>query len=127
MAGFESSCQRRNDGRRLDLIAATGHDRFAALDYARVRRIGIGTVRDGARWHRIERSAGRYDFASLLPMVRAARDAGVQVIWDLWHYGQPDWLDIWSPDFVERLAAFAEAAARVRAEETDEVPIWCPV
>jgi beta-glucosidase/6-phospho-beta-glucosidase/beta-galactosidase len=60
-------------------------------------------------------------------MLRAAREAGVQVVWDLWHYGHPDGLDVWSPDFVERIAAFAEAAARVRAEETDEVPIWCPV
>ena len=90
MAGFECSCHRRGDGRRLDVIAATAHDRFAARDYARVRRLGIETVRDGARWHRIERAAGRYDFSSLLPMVRAARDTGVQVIWDLCHYGWPD-------------------------------------
>jgi hypothetical protein len=55
IAGFECSC-RRADGRRLDVIAAASHDRFASRDYARVRRLGIATVRDGARWHRIEPS-----------------------------------------------------------------------
>ena len=127
MAGFECSCHRRGDGRRLDVIAATAHDRFAARDYARVRRLGIGTVRDGARWHRIERPAGRYDFSSLLPMVRAARETGVQVIWDLCHYGWPDGIDIFSPEFVDRFADFARAVARLIASETDEVPWYAPV
>ncbi|MFL6194838.1 MAG: beta-glucosidase [Thermoanaerobaculia bacterium] len=127
MAGFESSCHRRGDGRRLDLIAATGHDRWAAEDYARVRRSGIETVRDGARWHRIERSPGRYDMSSLLPMVRAARDAGVQVIWDLCHYGWPDGLDIYRPEFVDRFADYCRAVARLIADETDEAPWYTPV
>jgi hypothetical protein len=34
LGGFECSNHRRSDGRRLDLIAATGHDRWAAHDYA---------------------------------------------------------------------------------------------
>ena len=76
IGGFECSSHRRKDGRRLDLLAATGHDRFAAADYRRLRREGIGAARDGVRWHLVERSPGRYDFSSLLPMVRAARDAG---------------------------------------------------
>ena len=62
------------------------------------------TVRDGARWHLIERSPGRYDFSSLLPMVRAAREAGVQVVWDLCHYGWPDGLDVFRPELVDRFA-----------------------
>ena len=39
-------------------------------------------------------------------MLEAARDEGVQVIWDLCHYGWPDDLDIFSPQFVERFARF---------------------
>lgn len=127
MAGFECSCHRRSDGRRLDVIAATQHDRFAAEDYARVRRIGIATVRDGVRWHRIERTAGRYDFSSLLPMVRAARDAGLQVIWDLCHYGWPDGLDVFNPEFVDRFAEYARAVARLIAAETSEPPWYTPI
>ncbi|HEY3570379.1 MAG TPA: beta-glucosidase [Thermoanaerobaculia bacterium] len=127
MVGFECSCHRRNDGRRLDLIAATGHDCFAAEDYGRVRRLGVRTVRDGARWHRIERSPGRYDFSSLLPLVRAAREAGVQVLWDLCHYGWPDGLDIFRPEFVDRFADYARAVARLIAAETDEPPWYVPI
>ena len=127
MAGFECSCHRRGDGRRLDVIAATGHDRFAGKDYARARRLGIGTVRDGARWHRIESSPGRYDFSSLLPMVRAARETGVQVIWDLCHYGWPDGLDIFRAEFVDRFADYARAVARLIADETDDTPWYAPI
>ncbi len=127
MAGFECSCQRRRDGRRLDEIAATAHDRLAREDYARARRIGIETVRDGVRWHRVERPGGGYDFSSLLPLVRAARWTGVQVIWDLCHYGWPDGLDVFRPEFVDRFADYARAVARLIAAETDEPPWFSPV
>jgi len=128
VAGFECSSHRRRDGRRLDLLAATRHDELAAQDYRRVLAHGMRGVRDGLRWHLIEGAApGRYDWSSFLPMLRAARDTGVQVVWDLCHYGWPDDLDIWRPEFVDRFAKFAEAAARVVREETDSVPFYCPV
>jgi hypothetical protein len=109
------------------LIAATRHDRLAAADYVRLRNAGMATARDGMRWHLIERSPGRYDFSSLLPMVRAAREAGVQVIWDLLHYGWPEGLDIFRPEFVDRFAEFARAVTERIAEESDEPPILAPV
>lgn len=127
LGGFESSTQRRRDGVRLDLIAATGHDLRAAEDYALLARHGITTVRDAARWHLIERRRGRYDFASLLPQVRAARETGTQVIWDLFHYGMPNGVDIWAPRFVDRFAAFAGAVAALIRSETDAVPFYVPV
>src|SRR5215216_2146394 len=67
LAGFECTCHRRRDGRRLDLLEATGHDRFAIRDYARLPSLGITTARDGLRWHRIDRGNGSYDFSELLP------------------------------------------------------------
>jgi hypothetical protein len=127
IAGFECSCHRRSDGRRLDLLAATRHDQFALSDYARLRQVGIGTARDGVRWHLVERSPGRYEFGSLLPMVRAARKTGIQVIWDLCHYGWPEGLDIFGPEFVDRFAEYARAVARVIVAETDEPAAYCPV
>lgn len=127
LGGFECSAHRRDDGRRLDLIAATGHDRAAAQDYRAMLRHGIGTVRDGVRWHLIETAPGRYDWSSFLPMLRAARDLGVQVVWDLCHYGFPDDTDVWRPPFIDRFARFAAAVARLVREETDDVPVYCPV
>jgi hypothetical protein len=41
----------------------------------------------------IEKRPYRYDFSSVLPMLRFARKAGLQVIWDLCHYGWPDHLE----------------------------------
>ena len=99
LAGFECASQRRFDGKRLDLLASTGHDVHAAKDYALIAQHGMRAARDGMRWHMIERAPGFYDFSSVEPMARAASAAGVQVIWDLCHYGYPDGLDIWSPAF----------------------------
>jgi hypothetical protein len=49
MGGFECSTHRLRSGRRLDVIAATGHDRFAFEDYCRLAAAGLRTVRDGVR------------------------------------------------------------------------------
>lgn len=127
LGGFECSTHRRSDGRRLDLTASTRHDANASADYAMLAEHGIRTVRDGLRWHLIEVAPGRYDWSSFLPMLRAARDTGTQVIWDLAHYGWPDDIDIWSPAFVERFGRFAGEAARIVREETGGVPFYVPV
>src|SRR5215213_1136924 len=126
MGGFECSTHRlprrkalgRFAGVRLDLTAATRHDEFALQDYERLQEARIRTVRDGVRWHLIEKAASRYDFSSLVPMLRAARQTQTQVIWDLHHYGWPDGLNIWGAAFVDRFARFARATAEVILEET---------
>lgn len=127
LAGFECATHRRRDGVRVDSIASQQHDRFAAQDYAACRDLGLSTIRDGLRWHLIESEPGNHDWSSWLPMLHAAREQRVQVIWDLWHYGMPDWLDIFSEAFVDRIAAFASAAAALHRDTTDAVPFWCPL
>lgn len=117
----------RQDRRRLDLIASTRHDCFAERDYAAARENGLLTCRDGVRWHLIEQRPGSYDFASLVPMLEAARRNGIQVIWDLCHYGWPDDLDIFSPEFVERFARFSAATARIVSAMSDGTPYFCPM
>lgn len=127
LGGWECSTHIRRSSRRLDLLAATGHDRNAAADYRQLGALGIRAMRDGLRWHLIETTPHRHDFATWRPMLAAARLTGTTVIWDLLHYGRPDGLDLWSPAFPDRFAAFARAAARLHREETDAVPFWCPV
>lgn len=127
LGGFECSSHRKSDGQRLDLLASTGHERFAAEDYQALSSHGIAAARDGIRWHLIERTPGCYDWSSVLPMVRAARSSGTQIVWDLCHYGWPDDLDIWSADFVERFARFATAAAELIRGETDGATVYCPI
>ncbi len=127
MAGFECSTHRNMSRRRLDMIAATHHDMMAYEDYAQLGEHGIRTARDGVRWNLIETAPGQYDWSSVLPMIRAGERAGCQVIWDLCHYGWPDDLDVFSPAFVDRFAAYAAAFARLHREETGRAPFVCPV
>jgi hypothetical protein len=75
----------------------------------------------------IERTPFRYDFSSVLPMVRVGRDLRLQIIWDLFHYGWPDDLDVFSPAFVTRFVRMARAFAQVYAAEMDEIPYFCPI
>jgi hypothetical protein len=126
LAGFESACHINRHGRRIDMLAATQHDRQVDGDYGLLEQVGIRTARDGVRWPLIER-AGRYDFASLAPMAEAARRHGIQVIWALCHYGWPDDLDVFSAAFVERFARFSGAVARFLREQSDEIPFYTPV
>ena len=128
MGGFECSTHRDSRGRRLDLIASTCHDKFAEKDYSRLIEAGILTARDGVRWHLIEPEPYRYDFSSLENQIRAARSTGIQVIWDYFHYGYPDDLDIFSDEFIERFARFSAAVTRYLADELGEENVSvCPV
>ena len=127
MAGFECSTHRHRSGRRLDMIAATRHDTFAMLDYARIKSRGMRAAREGIRWHLVEQTPGRYDFSSVRPILQAAQATDTQVIWDLCHFGWPDDIDILKPEFVTRLAQFADAFARLLAKETNLAPFFVPI
>jgi beta-glucosidase/6-phospho-beta-glucosidase/beta-galactosidase len=127
MAGYECATHRRRDGRRLDLVASTGHGQWVARDYQQLAGLGIRCARDGLRWHLIEGRPGQYDWSSFLPMLRAARQHDIQVVWDLCHYGYPDDLDVWRPGFVDRFGRFAGAVARLMREEGVEAPFYSPI
>jgi len=127
MGGFECSSHRRRDRRRLDLLSATGHALHAERDYLALAEHGIRSVRDGLRWHLIERLPGRYDWSSFLPMLHAAQKTRTERVWDLCHYGWPDGLSIWRPAFVERFAAFAAAVAALVRTETGGGATYIPI
>jgi beta-glucosidase/6-phospho-beta-glucosidase/beta-galactosidase len=126
-AGFECSSHRRRDGVRLDLIRATSHDRHVGSDYRQCAELGLRTLRDGLRWHLIEHSPGRYDWSSWMPALEAAEQVGVEIIWDLFHYGSPDCLDQASPDFAERFTDFAMAAIELQQSVSGRPPLVCPL
>jgi beta-glucosidase/6-phospho-beta-glucosidase/beta-galactosidase len=127
LGGFECSTHHLKSGRRLDEIDATQHDRFAREDYLRLQAQGILTARDGLRWHLIEKKKGEYDFSSLLPLIKASRETGTQVVWDLFHYGWPDWLEIFTPEFVESFRLLAREFARLWRSETDDILFASPI
>ena len=127
MGGFECSTHRDSRGRRLDLIASTRHDEFAEADYSRLLDVNIKTCRDGLRWHLIEPEPFRYDFTSLEKQIAAVKRTGIEVVWDYFHYGYPDDLDIFSPEFVERFEAFCREATRFVRSELPGQLFVCPV
>ncbi len=127
MAGFECSSHRRPDGVRLDLLRSTRHDSLALGDYRACRAHGIRSARDGLRWHRIEIAPGTYDWSSWIPMLEAAAEAGLDVIWDLLHYGSPDFREPGDGDFPDSFAAFAAEAARVHRAVTGAPLLALPI
>lgn len=127
IGGFECSTHYTREHKRVDVLAVSGHDRHAAPDYRELGKVGIRTVREGLRWHLIEQAPGVYDFSSVLPIIQAAQRSGVQVIWDLCHYGWPDFVDIYQPDFTRRLAGLATAFAQLLHNETNGTTFICPV
>lgn len=127
LGGFECSTHRLPAGKRLDMVAASRHSEFVREDYLRLQEVGMRTAREGIRWHLIENKPGHYDFSSVAPMVRAADETGTQIIWDLFHYGYPDWLDIFSPRFVDSFAALARAFAHLVKSETGKILFVSPI
>jgi hypothetical protein len=107
-------------------LAATEHDRFALSDYRRLRELGITTVREGIRWHLIERQPHRYNFGSELPLLDAGLEAGVEQIFDLFHFGWPDHLDIFSADFVSSFAELAFEWSRLLRSRGVSRPLVAP-
>ena len=83
--------------------------------------------RDGVRWHLIEKSPGKYDWSSWLHMLEAAEEVGIQVIWDLFHYGSPDCIDQAAEDFPKRFTNFALAALDVQQSISAKPPLICPL
>lgn len=126
IGGFECSTHIGRHGNRHDLVSATRHDRFARADFQRLRANGITTAREGLRWHLIESQPERYDFSSALPIVEAANQENIQVLWDLFHYGYPEDLNPFHHDFAGRFAQFAFAFANFLKAETDVQPFVCP-
>lgn len=125
-AGFESACHINRDGARIDMVASTQHDRQLRADYERLAAMGIQVAREGIRWPLVDR-AGRFDFASLLAVLDAARHTGTQVLWTLFHYGAPDGLDLFSPRLPDRFARYCREAAHVIRNESDDVAWFSPV
>ena len=126
IGGFESACHINRAGCRLDLAAATQHDRFADADYRLLVSEEIRVSREAVPWHRVD-SGGRCDFSCIEPLLAAAASHGVQVIWSLCHWGWPDGLDPLAPAFVGRMARYARAAAAFIAERSEGPHCFTPV
>jgi hypothetical protein len=111
----------------MDLIAGTRHDTHIRADYAQLRGHGLATVRDGLRWHLVEAADGQFDLGSITAAFAAQAATKTQVIWDLMHFGLPDFIDPFEPSFPWRFARFAKVVGRHFREICGDAPFWCPI
>jgi beta-glucosidase/6-phospho-beta-glucosidase/beta-galactosidase len=127
LAGFESACHINKAGLRLNMLQLTQHDLQVSGDYELLRSFNIRTVRDGTCWPLIEKQPGNFDFSSLAPMVEAANQHGMQVLWNVFHYGCPDDVDITAPSFIDRFARYCAALARYMDDHLERLPFYTPI
>jgi hypothetical protein len=126
LAGFECTTGMNKHGQWIDQIAATRHDSQMCEDYARLEKIGIKTVREGVRWPIVQLSFG-YDFSSVDTIIKSARIHGIEVIYDLFHFGYPAGLDLFSNDFLKQFGDYCGAVSRHIVSETDGPYFFTPV
>ena len=109
--GFESTYLPYHD---RDCLETGGHDRRWRQDLAALREAGVRELRYPVRWHRVEQSAGAYDWRETDRVLGSLRDAGLSPVLDLIHHtSYPRWLDggFADPRFGPAYVRFAEAAA----------------
>ncbi len=127
MAGFECATGYNRHGEWIDQIQATEHDLQVEGDYELLKVADIRTIREGVRWPLVERARGRYDFSSLRPMLHAAERHGIEVIWDLFHYGFPQGVDLYAAGFPEHFADYCRAVAGFVADRGAGPHYFTPV
>ncbi|NYE60149.1 protoporphyrinogen oxidase/glycosyltransferase involved in cell wall biosynthesis [Duganella sp. 1224] len=125
-AGYEGADHVNHAGRALDMNLVTGHQQRARDDYALLAQFGIRTVRESIGWRLVERD-GRFDFSILDARLHAAREFNLQICWTFCHYGWPDDVDVYGPDFVPRFARFCRAAAAYLAPYAGDAPVYSPI
>jgi beta-glucosidase/6-phospho-beta-glucosidase/beta-galactosidase len=110
--GFECTIGHNREGEWIDLVEDTWHHHHIDEDYRRLRAVGIAVARDAIRWPLVDRGGRHFDFSTVRPFVEAAQRHGMEVVWDLFHYGYPEDLDLLSDAFPERFAEYCAACAR---------------
>jgi beta-glucosidase/6-phospho-beta-glucosidase/beta-galactosidase len=126
-AGFECATGYNARGEWIDQVAATYHDTHAEEDYKSLAEVGIFASREAVRWPLVDKGGGRYDFSSVRPFLEASQKHGVEVIWDLFHYGYPNDLDLFGEEFPKRFADYCYAAAKHVCRNSDGVCYFTPV
>jgi hypothetical protein len=112
MGGFECTDMLNAFGNRVDFFKLTGHSDLLFEDYKMLRLLNIKTVREGIRWNCVERQPYVYDWTEVDKMISASKRTGIQIVWDICHFGFPDDLTPLHPMFARRFATVCAAFVR---------------
>lgn len=124
--GFEGADHINSAGEKLSMNVLNGHQSLFFGDYERLRLLGVRSVRESIGW-RLAESEPEETRALLAAKMRAARESGIQINWTLCHYGWPEDLTLFSPDFVPRFAVFCHRMAACLADWYDAAPVYSPM
>jgi beta-glucosidase/6-phospho-beta-glucosidase/beta-galactosidase len=127
MGGYECADHINRSGERVNLLKVTEHDIRIEEDYRDLAAIGINVAREGICWSEVETAPYVFDFSEVKNRMDAAKNYGIQVIWDLCHFGYPDGLYPTHPHFCKRFTALCEAFANFYKQATDEQLFVVPV
>jgi beta-glucosidase/6-phospho-beta-glucosidase/beta-galactosidase len=126
-AGFEGTTGFNRHGEWVDQIEATQHDLFVNEDYRRLRDLGILTIRESVRWPLVNPRLRRYDFTSLDPFLEASERYNIEIIYDLFHFGYPGYLDLFSADFPKYFAEYCHAVTEYIVGQTPQARYFTPL
>ncbi len=106
--------QTRPGHRALDEYQLMGHYEHWREDLALARELGVGTIRWGIPWYRVEPLEGEFDWRwtdAVIPYM--VEELGLNPIIDLMHYGCPFWLrrEFASAQYPEAVAGYVGAFA----------------
>jgi len=125
-AGFECATGYNKHRRWMDQICATQHDIFVDEDYQRLNQLGIRAAREAVRWPLVDLN-GRFEFTSLTPFLNASKRQNIQLVFDLFHFGYPEDVDLFSEAFADRFAKYCRAAAQFICSELDGPYFFTPI
>lgn len=99
--------------RVLDEFALTHHYQCWKDDLDRCASLGARAIRYGMPWYKVEPAKGRFDWDWADRAIEHACGLGLEIIFDLMHYGVPFWLDnqFLNTDYEKHVADWAHAVA----------------
>ncbi|RZJ21031.1 MAG: glycosyltransferase, partial [Haliea sp.] len=127
MGGYEGADHVNSRGTPLHLNDWNGHWPQLAQDYRQLAGTGIRAVRESIGWRALTGPGGQADLDRLRIQAELAASHGLQVIWTIHHYGLPDGVDFFAPDFAERFADFCFKVSRTLTAVDDGPGFYQPV
>ena len=127
MGGYECADHINRSGERVNLLKETGHDKRVGEDYRLLKSVGIKVAREGICWSAVEVSPFVYDFSEVNERIKAASEEGIQIIWDLCHFGYPDGMIPTHPHFSKRFMSLCHAFALFHKKATSDRLLVVPI
>jgi beta-glucosidase len=122
--GIENSYPIIANNVRVDQMAKCGHYEHWRNDLVLVHDMGIKYLRWGPALYKTFVGPGQYDLAWTDGVVAEMKRLAIEPIFDLLHFGLPDWLgDFQNSDFPRFFAEYAGECAR----RYPHVKFWTPV